>query len=116
MVFEFLRRNKKAPAVAEEYGIEVTPVPITAGETVTVKYHGDLASGGMPVILHSGYGTDRWDNVQNIPMRREPDGTWSADVTIDTNTEFSFCFTNGREWDNNDGRNWTYEVHDGLRV
>ena len=116
MVFEFWRRAKKAPAVSEEYAIEVTPVPVTAGETVSVKYHGKLASSQVPVILHAGYGGNQWENVQNIPMSRLPDGTWSADVTVDTDTAFSFCFTNGQEWDNNDGNNWTYEVHDGLRI
>lgn len=102
----------------EEYGIEVSPTPITAGETVTVKYNGFLAqNGAREIILHAGYGTgDKWEPVFDVPMTRLPDGSFQADVAIDTDTQFHFCFTDGQSWDNNYGKNWTYEVHNGLNV
>lgn len=136
MVFNFWRRrvsqtspaaqeNRVATAEHVEFGepelggtqdIEVTPVPITAGETVTVKYRGDLAHKGSQVIMHLGYGRGDWHNVQNIPMDRRSDGSWAAEVTVDTDSSLNFCFTNGQEWDNNRGANWVYEVHNGFRV
>ncbi|MGE5554271.1 MAG: carbohydrate-binding protein [Betaproteobacteria bacterium] len=130
MVLEFLRRRKQdAKAAAEEarteFGepelggtqkIEVDPVPVTAGETITVKYRGDLANQGKPIAMHLGYGYGNWTNVQNIPMEPLPDGSWGAHVTVDTDTAINFCFTNGDQWDNNHGANWVYEVHNGFRI
>jgi hypothetical protein len=119
------QETRVAPADYVEFGepelggtqdIEVTPVPITAGETVTVKYRGDLAHAGQPVVMHLGYGRGDWNNVQNIPMARRSDGSWAAEVTVDTDSALSFCFTNGEIWDNNHGENWVYEVHNGFRI
>ncbi|MBO8127120.1 MAG: carbohydrate-binding protein [Firmicutes bacterium] len=100
----------------EEYGIEVSPTPITAGETVTVRYNGTLAEqGAKQITLHAGYGTgDNWEEVFDVPMTKQPDGSWTAEVAIDTDSQFHFCFTDGKSWDNNYGKNWTYEVHNGL--
>jgi hypothetical protein len=132
MVWEFLwRRSKQAPAKAavEEAGvefgepdlggtqrIEVEPVPVTAGETITVKYRGDLLGQGKPITLHLGYGYGKWTNIQNVPLEPLPDGSWGTRVTVDTDTAINFCFTNGERWDNNNGANWSYEVHNGFRI
>lgn len=133
MVLDFLRRRLgRTPGRAEtaqnalaEFGepelggtkkIKVEPVPVTAGETIEVRYRGDLADSGKPVVLHLGYGYGTWNNIQNIPMDRLPDGSWGAHVTVDTDTALNFCFTDGDRWDNNNGANWVYEVHNGFRV
>lgn len=96
--------------------IEVDPVPVTAGETITVKYRGELTQREKPISMHLGYGRERWTNVQDVPMEKLPDGSWGAHVTVDTDTAINFCFTDGDHWDNNNGANWIYEVHNGFRV
>lgn len=134
MVFDFLRRRfgrasntttRKREESGVEFGepelggtdkIEVAPVPVTAGETVTVKYRGDLADFGRPLTMHVGYGYGTWINVQDIPMERLPDGSWGAYVTVDSDSAVNFCFTDGERWDNNSGANWVYEVHNGFRI
>ncbi|HHW13436.1 MAG TPA: carbohydrate-binding protein [Firmicutes bacterium] len=133
MVLEFLRRKREqtaaktqaAPEAAVEFGepelggtqkIEVTPVPVTAGETITVKYRGELSDSGKPLMMHLGYGYGDWTNIQNVPMERMPDGSWGAQVTVDTDSALNFCFTDGERWDNNNGVNWVYEVHNGFRI
>lgn len=113
-MFEMWRRLGKN--FNEEYGIEVSPTPITTGETVTVKYNGFLAEKQpQKVILHAGYGIgNQWEEVFDIPMNKTTDGSWTADVAVDTDAQFNFCFTDGEAWDNNYGKNWIYEVHNGL--
>lgn len=133
MVLDFLRnRFKRAEsrtaAVREpmaEYGeaelggtgdLTVEPVPVTAGETIEVRYRGELAGSSQPVVLHLGYGYGDWTNVQNVPMERLPDGSWGAHVTVDKDSALNFCFTDGERWDNNNGANWVYEVHNGFQI
>ena len=101
----------------EEYGIDVSPTPITAGETVTVKYNGFLAeNGASQITLHAGYGTgNNWEQVFSVPMDKKPDGSWETAVAVDTDSQFHFCFIDGQAWDNNYGNNWSYEVHSGLQ-
>jgi len=96
-------------------GVKVEPVPITRYETVTVTYDGLLAkAGAQQVILHWGYGPGPWRKVQEQVMQRTPEGHWEALVTLNEGGRFSFCFRdNAYNWDNNAGRNWSYEIHDG---
>ena len=105
--------KKKATEVVD--GIYLDPVPITLGEEVKIKYKGLLASSGADkVYLHAGYGNDQWDNVMDIPMRKTRDGGWSVSVQVSEPSSFNFCFRdNSQNWDNNYGRNWTYQVHTG---
>jgi hypothetical protein len=136
MIWDYLRRRfgraatTKAARPSEtrvEFGeaelggtdkIEVAPVPVTAGETLTVKYRGDLAGHhhGGPLTMHLGYGYGTWANVQDVPMEKLPDGSWGAYVTVDSDSAVNFCFTDGEHWDNNHGANWVYEVHNGFRI
>ncbi|MDI3548339.1 MAG: hypothetical protein PWR10_1991 [Halanaerobiales bacterium] len=98
-----------------DQGISVKPTPITAGERVEVSYNGLLAqSGAMEVYLHAGFGMNNlWENVQDIKMERQGN-TWKASLDIETDERFNFCFhDNVGNWDNNNGRNWSFEVHNG---
>jgi len=98
-----------------EGGIKVSPVPITAGDQVRVVYNGLLAAcGADKVYLHAGYGSPyNWQGVADHPMVRTPEG-WEAVVRVENASRFNFCFKDSaNNWDNNNGRNWSYEIHYG---
>ena len=96
-------------------GIYMDPVPITVGDEVKLKYKGKLATAGAnSIYLRAGYGFDQWTDVQDIKMRKGRDGSWSASLVVNDPTRLNFCFHDGADhWDNNSGRNWSYEIHDG---
>lgn len=99
----------------DKSAIEVKPTPITAGEKVTISYQGLLAeSGAEQVYLHAGVGfNDAWRDVTNIQMKKEG-SEWQAELKINTDDHFNFCFKDAAEnWDNNQGSNWSFEVHNG---
>lgn len=111
------RGRTAAPEANEEFGIEVEPTPITAGDTVTVKYNGLLAkNGARQIYLHAGYGDNQaWEEVRDVPMRKVGANTWMAELPVGTNTRLNFCFRDDADhWDNNNGLNWSYEVHNGI--
>ncbi|MBM7556798.1 carbohydrate-binding protein [Halanaerobacter jeridensis] len=98
--------------------IEVKPTPITAGEKVTISYNGILAeSGAEKVYLHAGIGfNDEWRDVTSIQMKKEDAEKWQAQLKVNTTDRFNFCFKDSAEnWDNNQGSNWSFEVHDGQQ-
>jgi hypothetical protein len=99
-------------------GIYLEPVPITVGEEVKIKYKGELAKNNADKIyLHTGFGYQEWHDVQDLPMRKTRDGGWTATMRITDNSCFNFCFhDNAMNWDNNSGRDWTYEIHEGDPV
>ncbi|MBC7335590.1 MAG: carbohydrate-binding protein [Clostridia bacterium] len=97
-------------------GVAVDPVPLTAGEEVTVLYQGLLAEkGAEQVWLHVGYGpADRWENVTDYAMEKTGWG-WVKKLRVEDAGRFNFCFhDNANNWDNNGGLNWSYEVHHGA--
>jgi len=99
-------------------GIFLEPTPITLGDEVKIKYKGLLAeSAAAKVYLHAGYGHGAWEKVTDIPMKKGRDGAWSAKIQISEPSSFNFCFRdNAQNWDNNNGRNWSYQVHRGDPV
>ena len=94
-------------------GIRVSPVPVTKGEELEIKYNGLLAqSGADAVFLHYGFGPGNWRGVREVPMRKTDDGQWTARVYADGSGRFSFCFRDSLyNWDNNSGNNWSYLIH-----
>ncbi|MGE5558497.1 MAG: carbohydrate binding domain-containing protein [Bacillota bacterium] len=96
--------------------IIVEPVPITLGEKVKIKYDGPLSGeGAEKIYLRMGFGRGAWKEVADVPMRRDKNGKWSASVEAKDSSCLNFCFHDGADhWDNNDGRNWTYEIHTGA--
>lgn len=96
-------------------GVSVQPVPVTSGQQLSIRYSGLLAtSGAQQVILHYGYGPGEWRKVTDVPMRKDPDGTWVAGFKVEDGGRLAFCFRdNAFRWDNNNGRNWSYEIHSG---
>ncbi|NMB46359.1 MAG: carbohydrate-binding protein [Firmicutes bacterium] len=99
--------------LAPDSGIDVEPTPITLGDELKIEYRGLLAaSGAEAVYVHYGFGPGDWRFVQDIPMEKTPDGTWTAVVQAGEKGRFSFCFRdNANNWDNNNGKNWSYEIH-----
>ncbi|MCK8824860.1 carbohydrate-binding protein [Fuchsiella alkaliacetigena] len=96
-------------------GVNVNPTPIVAGENVTIEYDGLLTdSGAEEVYLHAGVGEgETWEDVKTIRMNRTPQGTWKTTVRLNTTDKFNFCFKDSAEnWDNNEGYNWSYDIHE----
>lgn len=98
-------------------GVVVDPTPITAGEDVVVFYNGLLKdSGAQEIYLHWGFGdAQRWNAVQDTRMARTGFGFVKSMSMPDTHTQFNFCFhDNAQNWDNNNGINWSFQVHNGT--
>jgi len=96
-------------------GIYLEPVPITLGDEVKIKYYGSLSgSDEARLYLHTGFGYDNWYGIRDLPMSKTRDGGWKASLRITDNSCLNFCFhDSGMHWDNNNGRDWTYEIHEG---
>lgn len=98
-----------------EGGVRINPVPITAGEQVDIIYEGLLANHGADkVFLHAGFGNPQnWQKVIDYPMVKTAEG-WETTVRVDNASRFNFCFKDSAgNWDNNSGKNWSYEIHYG---
>lgn len=95
-------------------GIKITPIPATAGETITITYDGTLAQNKAHIVYaHIGYGhNDSWSDIQDVPMTKKPRG-WTCAVTPQGD-KMNFCFHDeANNWDNNYGRNWSIHIHHG---
>ena len=129
MEVDFMEHNQDAwtasNSMTEEHayasgigGIQVNPVPITVGDHVTIIYNGKLKSTKEnQVYLHSGYGNANWwSDIKDLPMAWTGRG-WEKTFQVSTGERLNFCFHNqGNEWDNNNGLNWSYTIHNGRRI
>jgi hypothetical protein len=96
-------------------GVNVYPTPITVGEHVNIVYNGLLAqSGAQEVYLKMGFGDSyNWHNVSELKMLHTGRG-WEQTMQIKDPSRLNFCFRdNAFNWDNNNGLNWSYEIHNG---
>jgi len=101
---------------APDNGIVVEPTPISGGDRVKVRYNGLLVQdGAQQVFLHYGFGPGEWEDVNDVMMHKNDAGEWEVKVEAPANRDrFEFCFRdNAYNWDNNDGVNWSYEIHNG---
>lgn len=102
-----------------ETPVRVRPAPITYGERVTVFYNGYLGqSYDDEVYVRTGYGrNDDWRIVRDIRMEKTASG-WETSFSVMDDSRLNLCFRDDKyKWDNNYGRNWSYEVHNGgLRI
>ncbi|MEG6616122.1 carbohydrate-binding protein [Peptococcaceae bacterium 1198_IL3148] len=97
-------------------GVVVDPTPITAGEEICVLYNGLLAnSGAKDMYLHYGYGdSTKWNAVQDVKMAKTGYGFVKTIRVPEVGTRMNFCFHDpANNWDNNNGLNWSFEVHNG---
>lgn len=99
-------------------GVVVDPTPITLGEEITVLYYGLLEqSGADQVWMHYGYGpANNWHDIMDARMERTPRG-FAKKLTINDASRLNFCFKDSaNNWDNNNGLNWSFEIHNGGTV
>jgi len=97
-------------------GVVVDPLPITAGEEVTVFYNGILGREGQgQVYLHYGFGeNDQWRDVQDRRMEKTGWGWVTSVVMPRQEGIFNICFKDGaNNWDNNNNLNWSFRIHNG---
>lgn len=101
-------------ALTEDDGVYVAPTPITGRQEVTVSYRGSLAKqGAQQVFLHYGYGPGDWPVVNDVPMQKVGDG-FETSFEVPDGGQLEFCFRDeAGNCDNNNGRNWSYIIHDG---
>lgn len=96
-------------------GVNVYPTPITLGEHVNIVYDGLLAqSGAQEVWMHVGFGLhNNWHDVKDVRMLRTGRG-WEQTFEANDSTRLNFCFKDSaNNWDNNNGHNWSFEIHNG---
>lgn len=98
-------------------GVNVYPTPITLGEHINIVYDGLLfRSGATELYLHLGYGRhENWHGVRDIKMLRTGRG-WEQTFEVDDPSRLNFCFKDSaNNWDNNNGHNWSFEIHNGKQ-
>jgi len=96
-------------------GIAIDPLPATLGDEVTFLYNGLLAmSGAEQVYLHCGYGDNKnWKTVKDERMEWTGYG-WAKTIDLNNDSRLNFCFKDSaNNWDNNNGVNWSIEIHNG---
>lgn len=98
-----------------DQGIKVQPTPIIAGQRIEIQYEGLLArSGAQDIFLHAGFGRNNsWDDVTEVRMQRQGN-RFMSQMSMENDSRLNFCFRdNAGNWDNNSGRNWSFEIHNG---
>lgn len=108
-------RTGQSPVTANNQfitnGITITPANPAPGDSVRVVYDGLLAqSGASDVLAHVGFGSS-WENSFDYRMVKTTTG-FEATVQLPSqsntlNIAFKDCADN---WDNNSGRNYSFEI------
>lgn len=78
--------------------------------TVKISYTGKLfQDSSEEVFIHYGFGLN-WDNLNDIKMDKTELG-FQAEINLIDGDTFNFCFrNNNNEWDNNDYKNYIFEL------
>jgi len=105
-----VQRIKTVSIIEDMGGVKVAPIPITPNNDVTVVYDGLLAhSGADQIYLHCGFGSD-WHNKADIPLFKTSRG-WENTFKVSDIHTMNFCFKDSaNNWDNNNGKNWSYDI------
>ena len=107
--------TKNNYSVDEAHGVTVYPTPITLGDHINIIYNGLLSnSGADQVWLHFGYGMhDNWHETKDMKMFHTGRG-WEQTFQVADPSRLNFCFKDSaNNWDNNNGHNWSFEIHNG---
>lgn len=99
-------------------GIAVDPIPATAADEITILYDGLLSQAGADqVYLHCGYGNPHnWHQVKDLRMEKTGRG-WVKTFKLQDDSRLNFCFKDSaNNWDNNNGINWSLEIHNGKQI
>ncbi len=85
---------------------------LVANSTVKISYTGKLfQEHAEEVIIHYGFGLN-WDNLADVKMEKTDLG-FQAEITLDDSDCLNFCFNDGNDnWDNNDNKNYTFEIEE----
>ena len=77
---------------------------------VKISYTGKFfQENSEKVFIHYGFGIN-WDNVSEIEMEKTDLG-FQSEVFLGEGETFNFCFRNNNdEWDNNDYKNYIFEI------
>lgn len=91
-------------------GIYISPAVPSVGDKVKIVYDGLLAkSGATDVFAHVGFGKN-WDNVYDYRMERTDTG-FEATIPVIKPDTLNVCFKDcANNWDNNSGKNYSFEV------
>lgn len=78
--------------------------------TVKISYTGKLfQEGSEEVYVHYGFGPN-WNNVTEKQMEKTELG-FQAEIELSSDETLNLCFRNSNnEWDNNDSKNYTFEI------
>lgn len=92
-------------------GITVNPAFPSVGDQAKITYDGLLSkSGATDILAHIGYG-NRWENVFDYRMNRTSTG-FEATISVSSADTLNVCFKDcANNWDNNSGRNYTFDVN-----
>lgn len=93
-----------------ENGVVITPNVLAEGDRAKVTYKGLLFNSGADSIsMHIGYGND-WTKSTDIQMSKSKDG-FEATLPIASHDMLKVAFKDSAgNWDNNSGRNYSFEV------
>ena len=95
-------------------GVLLFPNVVAKGDNARLIYKGLLSnSGADAVYMHLGYG-EKWDNNWDIKMKKTNDG-YEAEFPVTSAKLLHLAFNDGaNHWDNNSGRNYTFEVQERM--
>ena len=90
--------------------IEVKPNILKKGDKACINYKGSLTENGAgKIYMHYGY--DGWNNISDIPMKRQEDGSFKAEVKAVGRDEIDLCFKDDKNcWDNNNGADFRVPI------
>lgn len=91
-------------------GITINPAVPSAGEKVKVIYDGLLSkSGANDVFARIGFNSS-WENMSDYKMNKSNTGFEVTIPVIDADT-MNLCFKDSaNNWDNNSGRNYSFDI------
>lgn len=85
---------------------------LTQNSKVKISYTGKLfQDNSQEVYIHYGFGL-LWENLNEVKMEKTDLG-FQAEIDLIDKETFNFCFKNELNiWDNNDGKNYIFELEE----
>ena len=96
-------------------GVIVTPNVVADGDNLTITYKGLLYNDGAhSVLMHTGYGED-WKDTKDVRMEKTYNG-FEAKLPVKSHEKLNMVFKDcAGNWDNNSGRNYSFEVQADMK-
>lgn len=85
---------------------------LTSFSQIKLSYIGKFFdSNCKKVFIHYGFG-ENWEHANDIEMIKTELG-FQAELELTNDSTFNFCFFNeNNEWDNNDGKNYIFNIEE----